>query len=145
VFPPARDAGEALECTGDLRPGGRWSTVGISDNGSSFRVEGEYLEIDRPHLLVYTWLASFAGMLKTKVRCELEPRDVHGLQAHGPRRTGTGTLVRIRHSGFAGDAKSAADHGQGWKRVLGWMQAYVEQGETVDSRPPLSPPIQKEA
>jgi uncharacterized protein YndB with AHSA1/START domain len=123
------------ECTGDLRPGGRWSTVGISDNGSSFRVEGEYLEIDRPHLLVYTWLASFAGMLKTKVRCELEPRDVHGLQHRGPQRVGTGTFLKLRHEGFAGNIEAAKGHSVGWVRVLGWLQGFVEKGETVDTRP----------
>jgi len=42
--------------------------------------------------------------------------------------------VTIRHSGFAGNTKSAIGHGEGWKRVLGWMQAFVEKGETVDTR-----------
>jgi hypothetical protein len=48
---------------------------------------------------------------------------------------GTGTAVRIIHSGFAGDVQDANDHGEGWKRVLGWMQGFVERGETVDARP----------
>jgi hypothetical protein len=26
------------------------------------------------------------------------------------------------------------EHGEGWKRVFGWLQGYVEQGETVDMR-----------
>jgi uncharacterized protein YndB with AHSA1/START domain len=130
------------EATSDLRPGGKWSTAGMGADGTSFRVEGEYLEVDPPRLLVHTWVKSWEGGPRTTiVRWELEPREVHGLQAQGPRRAGTGTLVKIRHSGFAGDAKSAADHGNGWKRVLGWMQAYAEQGETIESRPPL----QKEA
>jgi len=42
--------------------------------------------------------------------------------------------VTIRHSGFAGDVKDAGDHGEGWKRVMGWMQAFVEQGVTIDLR-----------
>ena len=134
------------EWKGDVRPGGKWSSVGVGDDGTSFRVDGEYLEVDPPRLLVHTWVASWTGAQKTTVRWELEPRDVHGLQPSGPRRMGNGTMVRIRHQGFAGDAKAAADHGQGWIRVLGWMQAYVERDETVDSRPPLSsPPIRKEA
>ncbi len=118
----------------DLRPGGKWSSAGVSANGEPFEVDGEYLEIDRPRLLVYTWNPSFAHKLKTTVRCELEPRDVHGLHQAGTHRVGTGTLVKIRQEGFAGNIQQAQSHSQGWMKVLGWMQAYVERGETVDTR-----------
>jgi uncharacterized protein YndB with AHSA1/START domain len=122
------------EATSDLRPGGKWTSVGVGADGKSFRVQGEYLEIDPPRLLVYTWLTSWAETLRTTVRWELEARDVHGLQSRGPQRAGTGTLVKIRHVGFAGDTKAACGHSEGWQRVLGWMQAFVEKGETVDTR-----------
>jgi uncharacterized protein YndB with AHSA1/START domain len=122
------------EWTGDVRPGGKWSSVGVGADGSSFRVEGEYLEVDPPRLLVHTWVASWTGTLKTTVRWELEPRDVHGLQGRGPQRMGTGTMVKLHHTGFAGVPKAALGHGEGWKRVLGWMQAFLEKGETVDTR-----------
>jgi uncharacterized protein YndB with AHSA1/START domain len=118
----------------DLRPGGKWSTRGTGEDGTEFTVEGEYLEIDPPRLLVHTWRASYGGMQKTVVRWELEPRDVHGLQHSGPARVGTGTVVRIRHSGFAGNVASAQGHGEGWKRVLGWLQAFAEKDETVETR-----------
>jgi hypothetical protein len=85
---------------------------------------------------VHTWFASWCGELKTVVRWELEPRSIHGLQHRGPQKVGTGTVVRIRHEGFAGDRKTATDHAQGWTHVLGWMQAFVENGETVDTRKP---------
>lgn len=52
------------EWKGDLRPGGKWSSVGVSVDGSSFRVEGEYLEVDPPRLLVHTWIASGAARSK---------------------------------------------------------------------------------
>jgi len=122
------------EWKADLRPGGKWSSVGVGADGSSFRVDGEYLEVDPPRLLVHTWMASYRGGLKTVVRWELEPRNVHGLLHRGPQRVGTGTMVRVRQEGFAEAPKAAADHAQGWTRVLGWMQAFVEKGETVDSR-----------
>jgi uncharacterized protein YndB with AHSA1/START domain len=119
----------------DLRPGGKWFTAGVGADGTKFKVEGEYLEVDPPRLLVHTWNPSYAAHPKaTVVRWELEPRGVHGLQHSGPRKMGTGTLVKLRHSGFAGDVKDAGEHGQGWKRVLGWMQAFVEKGETIDTR-----------
>ena len=118
----------------DFRVGGKYRNEGESVDGKPFSVEGEYLEIDPPRLLVHTWLSSYSGFQKTIVRWELEPRDVHGLQHQGPHRVGTGTVVKIRHSGFAGDIASARGHGEGWKRVLGWMQAFVEKGETVETR-----------
>ncbi len=105
----------------DLRPGGHWRSEGINGNGSSFHVSGEYLEIDPPRLLEHTWQPSWESDLKTTVRWELTAKD-------------NGTLVKIQHSGFAGKAKAAQDHGNGWRRVLGWMQAFVEQGSTIDSR-----------
>lgn len=106
----------------DLHPGGKWSCEGVSDkDGSAFHVKGEYLEVDPPRLLVYTWISSWGGDLKTVVRWELTP-------AAG------GTMVRVRHSGFTGAPESAKGHYEGWTRVLGWMRAFVENGETVQSR-----------
>jgi hypothetical protein len=99
---PEKEMYRLTECTSDLRPGGKWSSVGVGADGTSFRVDGEYLEIDPPRLLVQTWIPSWSTSIKTVVRWELEPADVHGLQASGPRRTGRGTLVKIRQEGFAG-------------------------------------------
>jgi uncharacterized protein YndB with AHSA1/START domain len=120
---------------GDLRPGGKWFSRGVGADGKEFQVDGEYLEVDPPRLLVHTWNPDFsAHPKKTVVRWELEPKGMHGLQHSGPQKMGTGTMVTIRHFGFAGDVKDAADHGEGWKRVMGWLQAFVERGETTDTR-----------
>ena len=126
------------EWKGDVRPGGKWSSVGVGADGSSFRVDGEYLEVDPPRLLTHTWLKSWAGAKKTVVRWELEAVDVQGLHPNGPKRAGTGTLVKIRHTGFAGAPEDAKNHSDGWIRVLGWMQAFVEAGQTIDTRSPVS-------
>ena len=122
------------ETSADVRVGGKWRSAGVGQDGKPFSVEGEYLEIDPPRLLVHTWLPSYHDIGRTVVRWELEPHDVHGLQHSGPARVGTGTIVRIRHSGFAGNVEAAKGHGEGWKRVLGWMRAFVEEGETVQTR-----------
>jgi len=130
-----RDLYRITEWKNDLRVGGKWSSVGVKGaDGSSFRVEGEYLEVDPPRRLVHTWTSSYLGDFKTVVYWDLEPHSVHGLHPSGPRKAGTGTLVRLRHEGFAGHPQQAAGHGDGWKRVFGWMQAYLERGETVDTR-----------
>ncbi len=113
---------------GDVRPGGEWRSDGVSDtDGKPFHVGGEYVEVDPPRLLSYTWVASWSGAVQTLVRWELEA--VAG-----------GTLVRIRHSGFR--VAQAQNHYQGWVRVVGWMQAFVERGETVD-RVPAAPPAMR--
>jgi uncharacterized protein YndB with AHSA1/START domain len=118
----------------DLRVGGKWLSAGVGADGTKFTVEGEYLEIDPPRRLVQTWIPSYRPGVKTVVYWELEPQAVHGLHPNGPKKAGTGTLLKLRHEGFAGDVKSAADHGEGWKRVFGWLVAFIEREETVDTR-----------
>ena len=114
--------------TMDVRPGGKWRSEGVGADGREFYVEGEYLEVEPPRRLVHTWFGSF-HQKKTVVRWELEPQTVNTLHPSGPRRAGTGTLVKVTHEGFAGDVKSAKDHGEGWKRVLGWLEAFVTKSE----------------
>ena len=121
------------ETHSDLRPGGRWWSTGVGADGVSFRVEGEYLEVSPPRLLVHTWLPSWTHPLKTVVRWELEPHEVPSLAGRESEKPTIGTLVRIRHEGFAGNAKIALHHENGWKCVLGWMQGFVEAGKTIDT------------
>ncbi len=122
------------ESHSDLRLGGKWSGSGVAADGTPYHVEGEYLEIDPPRKLSYTWKPSFAHPLDTVVHWELESREIHGLHSRGPQKFGTGTLLKLRHEGFARNEKALAGHRQGWQRVLGWMQAFVETGETVETR-----------
>ena len=122
------------ETTADVRPGGKWRSAGFGDDGTPFHVEGEYLEVNPPRRLVHTWTSSYMGPVKTVVYWDLQPQPVHGLHPGGPRKAGTGTLVKLRHEGFAGAPQAAMSHGEGWKRVMGWLVAFVEKGETVDTR-----------
>ena len=109
--------------TADVRAGGAWRSEGVGDqDGAPYNVKGEYLEVDPPRRLVFTWQASWSGPLKTVVAFDLVPIT-------------DGTLVRLRHSGFAGAPAAATGHYQGWVRVLGWMQAFAEKGLTVADRP----------
>jgi uncharacterized protein YndB with AHSA1/START domain len=108
----------------DLRAGGSWSSAGLDGEGRAFEIRGEYLEVDPPRLLVYTWIASWTGDVKTTVRWELQA-------------TSQGTLVRICHSGFAAHPEVAQSY-RGWPRMLGWLQAFLQSGETATDRKPLS-------
>jgi len=97
----------------DLRPGGKWMTRGIGRGGKHFTVRGEYRAIERPRLLVFTWLPDWdENALETLVRFDLDEKD--GV-----------TLLRLTHSGLA--SESARDHHRGWPQVLSWLQAYVEE------------------
>jgi uncharacterized protein YndB with AHSA1/START domain len=107
--------------SGEICPGGAWRSEGAGADGTAFHVGGEYLEVSPPHLLVHTWKPSWDGERPTLVRFDL-------LSQNG------GTLVKVRHSAF-GDANAVREsHAQGWLRVLGWMQAFVERNETIDNR-----------
>jgi uncharacterized protein YndB with AHSA1/START domain len=113
------------EFDSDLRRGGKWRAAGVSRESDRFTVTGEYLEIDSPRVLVYSWVASWTGDAKTTVRWELEPEQ-------------QGTRVRLRHSGLAAHPEISQAY-QGWPRMLGWLRAFLEKGETVSTRKPVSP------
>jgi len=108
------------EFVADLRPGGSWRSSGIGPDGGPFEVVGQYMEVEPPCLLVHSWIASWTGNARTTVRWELEPKD-------------DGTLLRLAHSGLAA-YPGIGDSYRGWPRMLGWIQALLERGETVDFR-----------
>lgn len=104
----------------DLRVAGKWSARGTSAKMGATEVHGEYTEVDPPRRLAYTWSATWMPEV-TNVLWELEAHD-------------GGTMVKLTHSGFAGQAEQAKNHSLGWTSGLGWLQAFIERGETVDSR-----------
>ena len=104
---------QVTEMESDLRPGGKWMMRGIGIGGKPFRVGGEYRQIERPRLLVFTWLPDWQeDAPETVVRFQLEEND--GV-----------TTVRLIHSGLASDS-SRSSH-RGWPQILAWLQTYVER------------------
>jgi uncharacterized protein YndB with AHSA1/START domain len=110
---------QCTEFQADVRPGGTWRGAGIGPSGR-FEVAGQYLEVSRPRLLVHTWIASWTGDSETTVRWELAP-------------TAKGTMLRLQHSGLAAHPGIGESY-RGWPRMLGWIQALLEKGETVQER-----------
>jgi uncharacterized protein YndB with AHSA1/START domain len=97
----------------DLRPGGKWTMRGNGMGGKPFTVVGEYREIDRPRLLVFTWLPDwYENATETLVRWSLEENA--GI-----------TTVRLTHSGLVSE-DSRTSH-RGWPQILGWLKTYVEK------------------
>jgi uncharacterized protein YndB with AHSA1/START domain len=98
----------------DLRLSSKWMMRGIGIGGKPFTVRGEYRQIERPRLLVFTWLPDWQeDATETLVRFDLEEKG-DGL-----------TTVRLTHSGLASES-SRASH-KGWPQILAWLQDYVEQ------------------
>jgi uncharacterized protein YndB with AHSA1/START domain len=96
----------------DLRPGGKWSTVAVNADGTQSTVGGEYVEVDPPRRLVYTWRPSWDDFVETTIRFDLQP-------------TSAGTRVLVTHSGFGDRAAQATGTGEGWKRVLEWLGEFA--------------------
>ena len=105
------DTYRTTKWTGDVRAGGTWVAEGVGPDGA-FSVRGEYLEVDPPHKLVQTWRAAWDGDHTTTITYRLEP--IVG-----------GTRVTLRHEGFGDRAESCRGHGNGWERVLTWLQTYL--------------------
>lgn len=97
----------------DLRPGGKWIMSGNGIGGRPFTVRGEYRHVERPRLLVFTWLPDWQeDALETVVRFDLIEND--GV-----------TTVRLTHSGLVSDGARASH--KGWPQILTWLQAYCER------------------
>jgi len=105
----------------DLRVGGAWCCAGVGLDGGPFEVKGKFLEIDSPRRLSYTWIASWTGAAETTIECQLTA-------------TQNGTRVTLTHRGLAAYPELAQSY-RGWPRMLAWLQAFLEKGETAETRP----------
>jgi uncharacterized protein YndB with AHSA1/START domain len=108
VFPYFTDPARLVDWMGvgallDPRPGG---ALRIEANGRDV-VLGEYVEVEPPHRVVFTWGFDGASPLvaagSTRVEVTLE-------------RDGDGTLLVLRHHGLEGGARDA--HDAGWNHYL---------------------------
>jgi len=106
----------------DLRPGGKWKSVIGAPEGSEMpdprtpepqTVGGEYITVDPPRVIEFTWSPSWDDFAVSTVRYEIEP-------------TAGGSRLTVTHSGFAGRPEVGAAHGDGWVRVIRWLADHVE-------------------
>jgi uncharacterized protein YndB with AHSA1/START domain len=100
----------------DLRPGGSYRVEVIPGNTAS----GEFVEIDPPRKLVYTWgwESGVGGAVppgSSTVEFELEASD-------------TGTLLHFRHTGLP-SSDAAASHGHGWDHYLERLATLAAGGD----------------
>jgi uncharacterized protein YndB with AHSA1/START domain len=94
-------------------PGRPMGLRGLRVNGQPFTITGEYREIARPRLLVFTWLPDWQeGVSTSLVRIDLEEHD--GV-----------TTVRVTHSGL--DAEALRTGHRGWPQILAWLRVHSER------------------
>jgi uncharacterized protein YndB with AHSA1/START domain len=101
------DGGSA---TIDLRIGGAYH-LDMHYKGKSYPHDGEYLEIDPPSRLVFTWLSEATQRKPTIVTVELFER-------------GEETECVLTHEGLL-DPNNADSHREGWEEILGWLLRVV--------------------
>jgi len=103
---------QATHLERDLRPGGKWVMRGTAMGGRPFEIKGEYREIDRPRLLVTSWVADWHEQdAPTIVRWDLE--ETNGV-----------THVRLTHSGLTND--TLRSNYRGWPQLLNLLREYAE-------------------
>ncbi|MFT5585442.1 MAG: hypothetical protein ACI9VR_003034 [Cognaticolwellia sp.] len=93
----------------DARVGGAFSLVMLAGE-SRIPVRGEYLAVDRPHRLEFTWLSARTTGVSTVV-LRFEP-------------DGSDTILTLEHRGFLDEA-SRSDHDGGWKHILDCQQVLL--------------------
>jgi uncharacterized protein YndB with AHSA1/START domain len=105
----AKGTYESTEMESDPRPGGKWIMKGVA-RGHAFTCHGEYIRIERPRLLEFTWNPSWSETTESLVRFDLN--ETNGV-----------TTIRVTHSGLTPAAREAH---KGWPQVLGWLKDYVK-------------------
>ena len=107
----------------DARVGGKWRFVSADPTGKlevngvrEFKAHGEIVELNPPRVLAYSWIANWHDKpeLSSLVRWELT-------------RAGTGTHVKVTHSGLSEQPIARKDYSGGWPGVLELLQKYCEQ------------------
>jgi len=86
----------------DLRVGGRYRIVIVGE--TEHELWGEYLEIERPKRLVFTWYSANTGGGETLVTIEFEAR-------------GERTELTLTHEQLP-NRQAAAQHESGWTNIL---------------------------
>jgi uncharacterized protein YndB with AHSA1/START domain len=107
--------GAGARVTVDARVGGRFHIDMLGLNGEVWEHDGEYLELDSPRRLAFTWVSEGCGAPLGSVVTV----DFHDL--------GSETEVVLVHSGFP-SAKGRDDHAIGWAEILSQLAAIAKIG-----------------
>lgn len=92
----------------DVREGGSYR-IDMVEGDEVHRHRGEYLEVDPPRRLVFTWISPATGEEESRVTVQLEGRK-------------DGTRLRLVHERLP-DADTADRHRAGWTQILEKLSA----------------------
>jgi uncharacterized protein YndB with AHSA1/START domain len=93
----------------DPRVGGKFRIV-MEHGGNGVDHWGEYLTIDPPSLLSFTWISAYTNGLTTIVTIEFHDRD-------------GGTELILTHRGLP--PEQVAAHEQGWSDIVGKLERVI--------------------
>ena len=96
----------------DLTPGGRYRLEILSADGSLSAANGEYLEIDSPRALAFTWHWDAEPEEVTRVTLRFQPLPDGRSELH------------LIHEHFPTEARTEA-HGGGWSSSLNRLAALI--------------------
>lgn len=88
----------------DARVGGKFH-IDMEGNGKTYPHDGEYLRLDRPRVIEFTWISPGTEMKRTVVTIELRPVGREE------------TELTLTHTGFT-SKESSEDHKQGWTAIV---------------------------
>jgi uncharacterized protein YndB with AHSA1/START domain len=100
-----------VKAASELRVGGSFRIEMDRGDGTVFVCWGEYLEIDRPRRLVFTWSSAVPAVRSSRVTIELEPR-------------GSSTALILVHE-LLPDTPEGRAHEIGWAGTLDNLERFV--------------------
>lgn len=101
----------SCDAVNDPRVGGKFVITMMGD-GEVYPHTGEYLVIDRPRKLEFTWHSKATGMASSKVTVELAPSS------------GGGTDLTLTHVGLS--AGQSEQHTGGWSAILDLLNGLLK-------------------
>jgi uncharacterized protein YndB with AHSA1/START domain len=96
--------GTDARVTLDVRVGGKYRIDMIGGNGRVYEHTGEYLVVDRPRTLKFTWISEGTEQRRSTITIDLRP-------------VGKQTELTLTHEGLP-NAKATSEHRQGWTEIL---------------------------
>jgi uncharacterized protein YndB with AHSA1/START domain len=105
--------GDKMGCdaVNDPRVGGKFSITMLGAEGAIYPHSGEYLTIDRPRKLVFTWHSKATAMARTEVTVDL--RSVSGGK----------TELTLTHVGIP--QEEMENHNGGWTAILALLEGVL--------------------
>ncbi len=118
----ATPTGRITRCDIDARVGGKFT---IMDRRDDENVEhtGEYLEIDRPRRLVFTFAVPQCSPAFTRVTITISPKVI-------------GCELRLNHEGVLAEYEERTR--EGWSRILGALASVLEDKRVEGKRSPIA-------